>query len=1393
MANDWVTITEEDEWETIPETGFRGAGATGTWTELTTIQKAGQAIKEVAAAPVRTIESMAGGLLGGIARMGAEAPIGSVITKHIDMPGVGVVAEHLIRKYGPDKALSFYDRKMKKHADSGKKISDFWAEQANKGWEAPNPDMVEARWRDRPVSKTVSAVSSGLTSIGVVLGTTYLTKSPQVGLATLAASETGGMYNRLRDKDVPPDIASKLAQMAGAWTYATEKIGFDRLLKPGAKTIMAVLRKGGWEGLQEVVETMGHNLLEYFGYDYRKPEDIPTAVKAAFDHIMDDWQDALVGGIGAGGLTHLALRPGVRPGEGIYKGKAYRVETGSPKPSGETAGDVIRFEQEELANDLGITPEKIIELNKRSSRDIVWVARNKETARWYGEEVEDVSDVVQGGEIITEMPDGVLVLKQTGPITTPPTIEELTKKPIEEIEPQTPDHVIGHQYGLTNEQVDNKLNEAELRYRELKLKATPVSVKEELFWIKNKITGESKQVSNKEYVDKYLEDTNWLIGRPKDIRTPEESDELSFLSRNRSNIEAILERETQPVTPPPIKRTQKNLLALGHKIARQAELTDEEYRDLAEIVTGKRSMKDMSKTERNEFVSALEESYGVPKELLPEDYDMPINVAGRATSMREIYGEVIKTLETLIPRRKIPAVIEIGFGTESMRQRAKNFAVGIDNTPVYHLARKLDSGIEGIFSEVLDKGIQYGVETANGHGRQVTEALLNRLQELGVTDNDLAKMGRSVNPRLRTHQMISEGAATETFVETINGQDYKMTWANLIHIYLYANQEAGMQHLLGGGLVIHGNMTDKISKERINDIQRKVEKNPKAKAVVDTILEIGELIWKPSINMVSQRIEGKEIATEPNWFGLRVYMPPKIAGKIRIGKMGQFGVNFIEDKGMFKDRTKSTLPLIVGDVFSEFSSFENATADYVGMAEASRTSRTLLNNPDIATILDQKGYGRVRHHILAIHKQAQSLPVSEGNFSAFFAKHLPALYRAVLHFNPRLVASQKTSTFNYGACVSPKYMKNIVAGLGWKNIQRTLRLSNIAWDRFHMAHSSLELGEMAQSDSVLRMWTGGKSSDINKMGWAIKMADGSALADGMVMAWDEYQDARNDTIEGLSTKWWANKDVNNMPEMNIEMWEEIQAKEENATPEERQTAEQWKQLITKRAEYLWQRTQPSWDKWNRSYLTSQKGLRRIYLLFRSFHEKSLTIFNEAKLDYDHSPKSLDNKAIFAQKAGSVLTGYAVNKFLRLAMAALLYRERKSLVKIGEEFLTSWMDMFPVFGKALKITVNKFIDTLMEEKTSYVGEALEAFPVRVVNMILKAPPDMAEATAHLLKGENKEAEEAFMRGIGRLAENVGMLYGVPVPEIKRVLPKEEEEPVGRRGPVRRAAPAKRKPK
>ncbi len=126
----------------------------------------------------------------------------------------------------------------------------------------------------------------------------------------------------------------------------------------------------------------------------------------------------------------------------IYKGKAYRFETGTEThPDAKTAADVIRYEQDELGNtDLGVSPEKLKELEKRPATDIVWVTRDKVEAARYGTErnnideppsakdiegVSDYTDVVKGGEIVSEIgEDGVLVLKPVGEVTTINNINE---------------------------------------------------------------------------------------------------------------------------------------------------------------------------------------------------------------------------------------------------------------------------------------------------------------------------------------------------------------------------------------------------------------------------------------------------------------------------------------------------------------------------------------------------------------------------------------------------------------------------------------------------------------------------------------------------------------------------------------------------------------------------------------------------------------------------------------------------------------------------------------------------------------------------------------------------------------------------------------------------------
>jgi len=103
-------------------------------------------------------------------------------------------------------------------------------------------------------------------------------------------------------------------------------------------------------------------------------------------------------------IQQQAARSGEKPG---YKGEAFRSPTGFIIEG--TAADVVRYEQEELRNKLGVSPAQLKELEQYPASDIIWVARTKEQAERYG--IPEKIDV-EGGKIIADIgPEGVLVLK----------------------------------------------------------------------------------------------------------------------------------------------------------------------------------------------------------------------------------------------------------------------------------------------------------------------------------------------------------------------------------------------------------------------------------------------------------------------------------------------------------------------------------------------------------------------------------------------------------------------------------------------------------------------------------------------------------------------------------------------------------------------------------------------------------------------------------------------------------------------------------------------------------------------------------------------------------------------------------------------------------------------
>ena len=114
----------------------------------------------------------------------------------------------------------------------------------------------------------------------------------------------------------------------------------------------------------------GENKLVLMGYDFKveiKPADIKAAIEVGGDpaHIV-------------------YMRGGVKPVVKSTPSKMWRAETGYKHDKGTTAGDVVRHEQVELGNKLGVSKGEIKELDKYPATAIQWVTKTEKDALKYG-------------------------------------------------------------------------------------------------------------------------------------------------------------------------------------------------------------------------------------------------------------------------------------------------------------------------------------------------------------------------------------------------------------------------------------------------------------------------------------------------------------------------------------------------------------------------------------------------------------------------------------------------------------------------------------------------------------------------------------------------------------------------------------------------------------------------------------------------------------------------------------------------------------------------------------------------------------------------------------------------------------------------------------------------
>lgn len=148
-------------------------------------------------------------------------------------------------------------------------------------------------------------------------------------------------------------------------------------------------------------------------------------------------------------------------------------------------------------------------------------------------------------------------------------------------EPTTSEQAIGQQYGLSNEEIDTRLAEAEGRYRELKQKETTK-------------------------------------------RTTKEAQELKFLKKKRTNIEDLLEWDTTPreEAKRPRQKPYKSQYVAGHEIPKILDMKDAERRKFMKKETGETSMAEMTPSTAQDYINALHKlarEKGIDTGILPPE------------------------------------------------------------------------------------------------------------------------------------------------------------------------------------------------------------------------------------------------------------------------------------------------------------------------------------------------------------------------------------------------------------------------------------------------------------------------------------------------------------------------------------------------------------------------------------------------------------------------------------------------------------------------------------------------------------------------------------------------------------------------------------------------------
>jgi hypothetical protein len=425
-----------------------------------------------------------------------------------------------------------------------------------------------------------------------------------------------------------------------------------------------------------------------------------------------------------------------------------------------------------------------------------------------------------------------------------------------------------------------------------------------------------------------------------------------------------------------------------------------------------------------------------------------------------------------------------------------------------------------------------------------------------------------------------------------------------------------------------------------------------------------------------------------------------------------------------------------------------------------------LNNPDIQREFDTKGYRETRELLTELFSRIQGSERRAGGEIGPFKKLRANFYRAIISVSPQVIFPQPTSVLNYGAYADAKYLPiAAVRMFDRHNAKEMLDTSPIANERYHGGFGTMELGEAMETDAVLQAMTD-RGAYINKPAIGMRVTDIVPLNGGWALAKAEFRDARAGKMDpkSLSGRWWKDKNIAGFEEGD----------------------QAWKNIIRERAEYLWQRSQQTWDITNRSWLSGHpnQALRSLWF-FRTYHEKVVGMWNDALLDYKMGRST---KAEFAKRVSYPIASYMAESIVRSIILAAVFGDVKDPDDYGLALITSPLSAFPIFGPVMQAAIIAFAKAAEGKKQRYRNYELINSPMLdMTNEAADASILVSQATGEWAEGDTEKAKKTMSRAMYELMKPVGIgMTGFPVHLAEkfyrgRLAPK--EKPV-EHGPVRR---------